>query len=52
MEPDTRPDLEEFMRVCDGLIKHYQTDEEYEEIVFIQFVVRRKTVRPYDELMN
>jgi len=45
-----RRDIEEFMRVCDRLIKHYLTDEEYEEIVLIEFVVRKKTVRPYDEL--
>lgn len=51
MEPYKRPDLEEFLRVCDGLTQ-YLTDEECEEIACIVYFVRQKTVRPYDDLDN
>jgi hypothetical protein len=42
-------DIEEFMRVCDLLIKH-MTDEECEEIVCILYFVRQKTAPLYGEL--
>ena len=49
MNPYLRPDLEEFLRICDCLTQ-YMADEECEEIACIIYVVRQKTVRPYDEL--
>jgi hypothetical protein len=51
MEPRMRQDLEEFLRICDGLIQ-YLTDEECEEMACIVYFVRQKTVRPYDDLDN
>ena len=42
-------DIEEFMRVCDLLIKHL-TDEECEEIVCILYLCQQKTAPLYGEL--
>jgi hypothetical protein len=54
MEPNprhTRPEIEEFLSICDRLIPHL-TDEESKEIECIMFVVRvrQQTVHPYGEL--
>jgi hypothetical protein len=51
MEPRVRPDIEEFLRVCNGLLQ-YLTDEECEEMACIVYFVRQKTLRPYDDLDN
>ena len=49
MDHFLRLDMKEFLYICDRLIQ-YLTDEEYEEIACIMFVVRQGTVLPYDEL--
>lgn len=45
------PDMEEFIRACDGLMR-YLNEEEGEEFVYFAYVVRPKTVRLYDDLDN
>jgi hypothetical protein len=51
MDPLRRSDMKEFLQICDRLTQ-YLTDEECEDIACIMFVVRQRTVLPYDELDN
>jgi hypothetical protein len=41
--------MKEFLQICDRLTQ-YLTDEECEDIACIMFVVRQRTVLPYDEV--
>lgn len=43
------PDMDELLRICDGLMQ-YLNQGECEELVCFLYVVRQKTVRLYDEL--
>ena len=43
------PDMDELIRVCDGLMQ-YLNDDEGEELVCFIYIVRQKTVRLYDDL--
>jgi hypothetical protein len=48
MDP-LRMNMKEFLQICDRLTQ-YLTDEECEDIACIMFVVRQRTVLPYDEV--
>jgi predicted house-cleaning noncanonical NTP pyrophosphatase (MazG superfamily) len=43
--------MQEFLHICERLTQ-YLTDEECEELACIMYVVRQRTVLPYDELDN
>jgi hypothetical protein len=43
------PDMDELLRVCDGLMQYLSPDES-EELVCFVYVVRHKTGHLYDEL--
>ncbi len=43
------PDMDELMRACDSLMQ-YLDDDEGEELVCFVYLIRKKTIRPYDDL--
>ena len=43
------PDMDELMRVCDGLMQYLLEDEEEEWVCFV-YLIRQKTIRFYDDL--
>ena len=49
MDSLRRSDMKEFLQICDRLTQ-YLTDEECEDIACMMFVVRQRTVLPYDEV--
>ena len=49
MDFSLRSDMKEFLRICLRLTP-YLTDEECEELECLMYVVRQRTVLPYDEV--
>jgi hypothetical protein len=49
MDPFPRSAMKEFLHICLRL-SPYLTDEECEELACLMYVVRQRTVLPYDEL--
>jgi hypothetical protein len=43
------PDMDELMRVCDGLMQYLNEDEGEERVCFV-YLVRQKTIRFYGDL--
>ena len=44
------PDMDELLRVCDGLMQYLNQDECDELVCFVVYIVRQETVCLYDEL--
>jgi hypothetical protein len=43
------PDMDELMRVCDGLMQ-YLNGEKGEELVYFAYVIRQRIIRLYDDI--